>query len=89
MKAIITVVGKDKTGIIAKVSNLLYEHNVNIVDISQTIMGDMFVMTAMADTKGCDISFDSLKDALEEVGQSIGVQVSIQHEDLFNSMHRI
>ncbi len=89
MKAIITVVGKDKTGIIARVSNLLYEHNVNIVDISQTIMGDIFVMTAMVDTAKCDIGFDVLKDALEEVGRSIGVQASIQHEDLFNSMHRI
>ncbi len=89
MRAVITVVGKDKTGIIAKVSGLLYEHNVNIVDISQTIMGDIFVMTAMVDTKNCDIRFDELKGALAEVGKSIGVQVSIQNEDLFNSMHRI
>jgi ACT domain-containing protein len=89
MKAIITVVGKDKTGIIAKVSNLLYEDNVNIVDISQTIMGDLFVMTAMVDTVKCSVSFEALRDALEEVGKNIGVQVSIQHEDLFNSMHRI
>lgn len=89
MKAIITVVGKDKTGIIARVSSLLYEHNVNIVDISQTIMGEIFVMTAMVDTKNCDVTFDELKTALEETGRSIGVQASIQHEDLFNSMHRI
>ncbi len=89
MKAIVTVVGRDKTGIIARVSNLLYEHNVNIVDISQTIMGELFVMTAMVDTKNCDVTFDELKNALEEVGKSIGVQASIQHEDLFNSMHRI
>ncbi len=89
MKAIVTVVGRDKTGIIARVSNLLYEHNVNIVDISQTIMGEIFVMTAMVDTKNCDVTFDELKNALEEVGKSIGVQASIQHEDLFNSMHRI
>ena len=89
MKAIVTVIGKDKTGIIARVSNLLYEKNVNIVDISQTIMGDMFVMTAMVDTKNCSVSFDELRSGLDEIGKSIGVQVSIQNEDIFNSMHRI
>jgi ACT domain-containing protein len=52
-------------------------------------MGDLFVMTAMVDTVKCSVSFEALRDALEEVGKNIGVQVSIQHEDLFNSMHRI
>lgn len=89
MKAIVTVVGRDKTGIIAKVSNLLYEKNVNIVDISQTIMGSLFVMTAMVDTAMCSVSFDELKGELEDVGREIGVQVTIQNEEIFNSMHRI
>lgn len=89
MKAIVTVVGRDKTGIIAKVSNLLYEKNVNIVDISQTIMGSLFVMTAMVDTAMCSVSFDELKGGLEDVGREIGVQVTIQNEEIFNSMHRI
>ena len=89
MKAIVTVVGRDKTGIIAKVSNLLYEKSVNIVDISQTIMGSLFVMTAMVDTTMCSVSFDELKSGLEDVGREIGVQVTIQNEEIFNSMHRI
>lgn len=89
MKAIVAVIGKDRMGIIAKVSTLLYEKKVNIVDISQTIMGDMFVMTAMTDTTNCSVKFDDLKQELAALGEEIGVQITIQNEELFNSMHRI
>lgn len=89
MKAIVAVVGQDKKGIIAKVSNLLYERNVNIIDISQTIMEDMFVMTAMVDTKECNVEFDVLRQDLINVGEEIGVQVTIQRKTIFESMHRI
>lgn len=89
MKAVVAVIGKDRKGIIAKVSTLLYERNVNIIDISQTIMEDVFVMTAMADTTDCNIIFDQLRQELAALGEEIGVQITIQNEEIFNSMHRI
>lgn len=89
MKAVVAVIGQDKKGIIAKVSNLLYDRNVNIVDISQTIMEDMFVMTAMVDTKECDVEFDDLRHQLIALGEEIGVQITIQRKTIFESMHKI
>ncbi|MBQ3110208.1 MAG: ACT domain-containing protein [Clostridia bacterium] len=89
MKAIVAVIGQDKKGIIAKVSTLLYEKNVNIIDISQTIMEDMFVMTAMVDTKDCSVEFDQLRHDLTDLGEEIGVQITIQRKNIFESMHRI
>ncbi len=89
MKAVVTVVGKDRTGIIAKVSGLLYEHNINILDIAQTIMQDVFTMITLIDTTNSNIDFSELKAALEGVGAELGVAITLQHEDLFNSMHRI
>lgn len=89
MKAVVTVVGKDKTGIIARVSGLLYANNINILDISQTIMQDIFTMITLVDTTNSSLEFNQLKDALENVGKELGVAITIQREDLFNSMHRI
>ena len=89
MKAVVAVIGQDRKGIIAKVSNLLYDRGVNIVDISQTIMEDMFVMTAMVDTKECNVEFDTLRHDLAALGDEIGVQITIQRKTIFESMHRI
>ena len=89
MKAVVTVVGKDKTGIIAKVSCFLYENNINILDISQTIMQDIFTMITLIDTTDSRIEFPDVRTGLEKVGEELGVSISIQREDLFNSMHRI
>lgn len=89
MKAVVTVVGKDKTGIIARVSGLLYQNDVNILDISQTIMQDIFAMITLVDTTNSRLDLAGLKSALEEVGDELGVAITIQREDLFNSMHRI
>jgi len=89
MRAIISVIGKDKTGIIAKVSHVLYETNANILDISQTIMQDMFTMVMLTDISKINIEFSSLKSALANVGEEMNVDIRVQHEDLFNSMHRI
>ena len=89
MKAVVTVVGKDKTGIIAKVSGFLYENNINILDISQTIMQDIFTMITLIDTTDSRIEFPEVRTGLEKVGEELGVSISIQREDLFNSMHRI
>lgn len=89
MRAIITVIGKDRVGIIAAVSKVLADCNVNILDISQTIMQDMFTMIMLADISGSTVPFDALSGSLESQGRELGLNVRIQHEDIFNSMHRI
>jgi len=89
MKAVITVMGKDRTGIIAKVSNVLYDINVNILDISQTIMQDMFTMIMMVDISGATVEFNVMSGKLDETGIELGMQIIIQHEDIFNSMHKV
>lgn len=89
MKAVVTVVGKDRTGIIARVSGYLYDNNVNILDISQTIMQDIFTMIMLVDSAESGLDLSSLQAGLAKVGEELGVSVSIQREELFNSMHRI
>ena len=89
MKAVITVIGKDKVGIIAKVSALLSESNVNILDISQTIMQDIFTMVMITDVDNVNIKFTALVDKLADLGKEMGVEIRCQHEDIFNSMHKI
>lgn len=89
MKAIVAVIGQDKKGIISKVSTLLFERDVNIIDISQTVMEDMFIMTAMADTSDCNVDFDTLRHELAKLGDEIGVQITIQRKTIFESMHKI
>ncbi|MGE5558826.1 MAG: ACT domain-containing protein [Bacillota bacterium] len=84
-----TVIGKDRVGIIAGVSAVLAENNVNILDISQTIMQDMFTMMMMVDISGLTGAFSGLADRLSAKGRELGVSVQIQHEDIFDSMHRI
>ncbi|MDQ2085853.1 ACT domain-containing protein [Herbivorax sp. ANBcel31] len=89
MRAVITVIGKDKVGIIAGISNTLADSNVNILDISQTTMQDVFTMIMLVDISALAISFSKLSKELEKKGQSMELSVRIQHEDIFNSMHRI
>ncbi len=89
MKGIITVVGKDKVGIIAKICTFLSENQINILDISQTILGGYFNMMMIVDLKDNQLDFVATVDALEKLGQEIGVDIRLQHEDLFDSMHRI
>lgn len=89
MKAVITVIGKDRVGIIAGVSSILAENNVNIQDLSQTIMQDIFTMIMMVDTSEMSTDFISLAAVLEKKGAELGLSIRIQHEDIFNSMHRI
>ena len=89
MKAVITVIGKDKVGIIAEVSKILADCNVNILDISQTIMQEVFTMIMLVDIENMKVQFTKLSQELEEKGQEIGLSIRIQHEDIFNSMHRI
>ena len=89
MKAVVTVTGTDAKGIIAQVSSFLWEKNINISDISQTIMGDRFAMIMMVDVSECTEDLASLSAAAEEMGKRIGMSVRIQHEDIFNVMHRV
>ena len=88
-KAIITVVGHDTVGIIAKVCTYLAENNINILDISQTIVGGYFNMMMITDLSGKKKHFAEITGELEELGKDIGVLIKMQREDIFNEMHRI
>ena len=88
-KAVITVVGKDTVGIIAKVCTYLASVKINILDISQTIVRDYFNMMMIVDLTGSGLPFDEIASSLEQIGQDIGVQVKCQREDIFDMMHRI
>ena len=89
MKAIITVVGSDQKGIIARVSAILAENNINIADISQTILSGNFVMMMMGELQESKISIDELRSKMEELGTQMGVNISIMNEKVFSAMHRI
>lgn len=89
MKAIITVIGKDMRGIIAKVSTLLTENSINILDITQTTMQDFFTMIMLCDISEKKIEFAELVETLDNLGEELGLSIRVQHEDIFNSMHRI
>ena len=89
MRAVVTVVGKDKTGIIAKVSTFLAERDVNILDISQTIMQNYFAMIMMVDTSKSGLSFTEMAEEMEKLGKEIGMDIRMQSESIFNAMHKI
>lgn len=89
MKAVVTVMGEDKTGIIAKVSTCLSENNVNILDINQTIMQNIFTMVMLVDIKNSSSDYADILKELEKIGEEIGVEIRMQREDIFHSMHRI
>ena len=89
MRAVITVIGKDMVGIIARVTAILSQHNVNILDISQSILQDFFAMVMLADLSGATVPFTEIKGLLEAEGGAMGVSIRIQHEEVFEAMHRI
>ena len=89
MRAVVTVIGVDKTGIIAKTSGLLANNDINILDITQTILQDLFTMVMLVDINKSKIGFGELSKQLEELGAELGVEIRVQHEDIFKSMHRI
>ena len=89
MKAIVTVIGKDQVGIIAAVCALLSEKNVNVMDISQTIMQEYFTMIMLVDASAATVPFAQLKEELAAAGQARNLDIRIQREDIFNAMHRI
>ena len=89
MRAIVTVIGKDRVGIIASVCALLAQNGVNILDISQTILQEYFTMIMLVDTAGCPTPLAELSKSLETCGEEQGLSIRIQREDIFEAMHRI
>ena len=89
MKAIVTVVGKDQVGIIAAVCIKLAEYNVNVLDISQTVMQGYFTMMMAVDVTECTMPLSQLCTAMEEMGKQKGLSIRVQREDIFEAMHRI
>ncbi|MDR1952271.1 MAG: ACT domain-containing protein [Elusimicrobiota bacterium] len=89
MKAIVSVIGNDKPGIIAKVSACLYNFNVNIEDISQTIMQDNFTMIMFVDLSKSEVGFDKVSAELDKIGKEIGLSIRMQNIAIFQAMHRI
>lgn len=89
MKAVVTVTGKDRKGIIAKISSYLAEEGANVEDISQTIMGEYFAMIMIVDLSETKKELAQLAKDCQELGKKIGMSVYIQHEDIFNAMHNV
>ena len=88
-RAVVTVLGRDQKGIIAHVSRVLWEHGVNIVDLSQTVMGDIFHMVMMVELGQPDAPFGELTDALRALGERLGLQIRMQRSEIFDAMHQI
>ena len=89
MKAIVTVVGKDQVGIIAGVCNTLADRQINVLDIRQTIMEGYFTMMMVVDLAACKAPFDELRAMLKGYGESRGLSIRIQREDIFDAMHKL
>ena len=87
MKAILTVIGEDKVGIIAGISNKMLEYKINILDVNQTIMQGFFTMIMVLDIKEMNVSFEEVKAGLNAEGERLGVEVKVQKEEIFKSMH--
>ena len=89
MRAVITVIGKDMVGILAKVSTICAENKVNVLEVTQSVLQDLFAMIMLVDISKCGVPFSELSDRLTEVGKDMGLTVHVMHEDIFNAMHRI
>ena len=89
MRAIVTIIGKDRVGIIASVCNLLAQYDVNVLDISQTVLQEYFTMIMLVDASACKVPFAELSKKLDADGQEQGLQIRAQREEVFNAMHRI
>ncbi|MCI7232908.1 MAG: ACT domain-containing protein [Oscillospiraceae bacterium] len=89
MKAVITVIGKDAVGILAKVSTICAETNANVIEVTQSVLQDMFAMIMLVDITKMTDDFVVLQDKLTALGDSLGLKIHTMHEDIFNSMHRI
>lgn len=89
MRAVVAVIGKDTVGILAKVSGICAEYKANVMDVTQTIMQDLFAMTMLIEISGLTIDYIDFADKLVKAGEEMGLQIHVMHEDIFNSMHKI
>ncbi len=89
MKAVITVVGKDMVGILAKVSGKCAEYNANVIEVTQSVLQDMFAMVMLVDISALSVDMVDFADILANEGNAMGLSIHAMHEDIFNSMHRI
>ena len=89
MRAVVTVVGKDMVGILSKVSGICAENRMNVIEVSQTILQDMFCMIMLVETADESANFAAFADAIKDEGEKLGLVIHAMHEDVFNSMHRI
>ncbi|MBZ4670078.1 MAG: hypothetical protein JG769_382 [Oscillospiraceae bacterium] len=89
MRAVITVIGKDTVGILAKVSGICAEYNANVIEVTQSVLQDMFAMIMLVDISKLNTGFTALSDRMSSLGKELGLSIHTMHEDIFNSMHRI
>lgn len=89
MRAVITVIGKDMVGILARVSTICAENGVNVLEVSQSILQELFAMIMVVDISKSALPFNELSDSLEKAGEGMNLKIHVMHEDIFNSMHRI
>lgn len=89
MRAVITVIGKDSVGILAKVSTICAEHKANVIDVTQTVMQDLFAMIMLTDISSMTSELGVLSDKMKELGEKETLSIHVMHEDIFNSMHKI
>lgn len=89
MRAVIAVIGKDMVGILANVSAKCAEYSINVTEVTQSILQDMFAMIMMVDISKSTVEFSTLVDSMEKIGEDMGLKIYVMHEDIFNSMHRI
>lgn len=89
MRAVVAVIGKDTVGILARVTAICAEHRANVMDVTQTVMQDLFAMTMLIEISELSVGFSELTDELKKAGDEMGLQIHVMHEDIFNSMHKI
>jgi ACT domain-containing protein len=89
MRAVITVIGKDMVGILARVSSICYDNNINITEVTQSVLQDVFAMIMLVDISSSKITCAELSDKMNTLGGSLGLVIHVMHEDLFNCMHKI
>ena len=89
MRAVVAVIGKDTVGILARVTPICAEHRANVMDVTQTVMQDLFAMTMLIEISELRVEFSAFADELKKAGEEMGLQIHVMHEDIFNSMHKI
>lgn len=89
MRAVITVIGRDTVGILAKVSNVCSDYNANIIEVTQSVLQELFAMIMLVDISHINVDFSELSSTLNGLGKDLGLSIHTMHEDIFNSMHRI